>query len=182
MEPNERPQKVAVHVAQRIVQDVARDQLEPGDLLPPERVMLEKYQIGRGTLREALRLLEFQGMITLKPGPKGGRGLRSPDPSHLASSLLLLMQLRGAPFRAIVEVRTALEPVASMLAADRISRDELAELGASIEDMRADLNDTELFFASNKRFHDVIARASGNALLSYLVEAMLGIVDAQAVG
>src|SRR5258707_5101191 len=124
MEPNERPQKVAVHVAQRIVQDVARDQLEPGDLLPPERVMLEKYEIGRGTLREALRLLEFQGVITLKPGPKGGPVLCNPDPSHLASTLVLLMQLKRAPFRSIVEVRVALEPLMSFLATQAIGDDD----------------------------------------------------------
>ena len=151
-------------------------------MLPPERVMLERYEIGRGTLREALRLLEFQGVITLKPGPKGGPVVRSPDPSHLASSLLLLMQLKGAPFRAIVEVRTALEPVASMLATARISLEELAELNTSVEDMRANLNDTDIFYSANKRFHDVIAWSSGNALLGYLVEALLGIVDGTALG
>jgi GntR family transcriptional regulator, transcriptional repressor for pyruvate dehydrogenase complex len=133
MAQNERPQKVAIYLAQRIVHDIVREKLKASDLLQPEHVMLERYEIGRGTLREALRLLEFQGVITLKPGPKGGPVLRSPDPSHLASSLLLLMQLKGAPFRAIVEGRTA-----------RILPEELAELSTSVEDIRANLNDTDI--------------------------------------
>src|SRR6188472_727443 len=98
-------------IAQRIVRDIVRGEVSPGDLLPPERVMLEKYRIGRGTLREALRLLEFQGAIALKPGPGGGPILLDPDASHLASTIILLMQLQNASLRTIVEARTALEPV-----------------------------------------------------------------------
>src|SRR6476619_2287481 len=124
-----RPPKAALLVAQRIVQDALREGRKPGDLLAPERTMLEKYQTGRGTLREALRLLEFQGVIALKPGPRGGPVLQDPDASHLASTLVLLMQLKDAPFRSIVEVRTAMEPMISRLAAERMSEESLAELG-----------------------------------------------------
>jgi len=52
-------------VAQRIVRDIMRSGMSPRDLLPPERIMIETYETGRGTLREALRLLEFQGVISL---------------------------------------------------------------------------------------------------------------------
>ena len=99
-----RPPKAAMMVAQRIVRDSLRDGLKPGDLMSPERTMLEKYQTGRGTLREALRLLEFQGVIALKPGPRGGPVLQNPDASHLASTVVLLMQINEAPFRTIVEL------------------------------------------------------------------------------
>src|ERR1700710_1676577 len=90
---NNRPPKTAMRVAQRIVDDVVRGGATTGSSLPPERIMLETYEIGRGTLREALRLLEFQGVITLKPGPKGGPVLVRPDATHLATTLVLLMQL-----------------------------------------------------------------------------------------
>ena len=112
-----RAPKAAMIVAQHIIRDTTRAGLVAGDLLPPERAMLEKYQIGRGTLREALRLLEFQGVIVLKPGPKGGPILVDPDGSHLASTIILLMQLKQAPFGVIAEARTALEPMISRLAA-----------------------------------------------------------------
>src|SRR3954452_20083807 len=99
-----RPQKAALLVAQRIVQDAVRDNRKPGDLLLPERTMVQKDGAGRGTVREALRLLEARGVVSLRPAPRGGPVLRTPDGSRLASTVVLLMQLQAAPFRTIVEV------------------------------------------------------------------------------
>jgi GntR family transcriptional regulator, transcriptional repressor for pyruvate dehydrogenase complex len=177
-----RPQKAAMLVAQRIVQDAVREHRKPGDLLLPERTMVEKYGAGRGTVREALRLLEVQGVISLKPGPRGGPVLRTPDGSHLASTVVLLMQLQGAPFRAIVEVRGALEPMISSLAAQRITPESLDELSDTIDQMHRDMDDQESFLDANRRFHDVIAGSSGNPLFGYMIESLHGILDGTALG
>jgi GntR family transcriptional repressor for pyruvate dehydrogenase complex len=177
-----RPPKAALLVAQRIVRDVVRNGVRPGDLLPPERVMLETYETGRGTLREALRLLEFQGVIALKPGPGGGPILLNPAASHLASTLQLLMQLNQATYRSIVEVRTAVEPMIGQLAAERISAEALAQLQLTIDRMRDNLDDRDLFLESNKRFHDIIAWSSGNVLFAYIVDSLLGILDGTVIG
>jgi GntR family transcriptional repressor for pyruvate dehydrogenase complex len=177
-----RPQKTAILVAERIIRDTVRSGMKPGDLLPPERTMLEQYNTGRGTLREALRLLEFQGVIALKPGPGGGPVLLNPDASHLASTVVLLMELKAAPFRTIVEVRTALEPMISCLAAERMSEAALAELEQTIVQMSEHLDDEYLFLEANKRFHDIIAWSSGNALFGYIVDSLLGIMDGTLIG
>jgi GntR family transcriptional repressor for pyruvate dehydrogenase complex len=177
-----RPPKAAMLVAQRILRDVARAGLRPGDLLPPERAMLDTYETGRGTLREALRLLEFQGVIALKPGPGGGPILLNPASSHLASTLQLLMQLNQAPYRAVVEARLALEPVISRLAAERTGSDSLAELAGCVEQMRGNLDDRDWFRDCDKRFHGLIAWSSGNVLFAYLVDALLGILDGTVIG
>lgn len=177
-----RPPKAAMLVAQRIIRDVISAQLTPGDLLQPERTMLDRYQTGRGTLREALRLLEFQGVISLKPGPKGGPVLQEPSASHLASTLVLLLQLKEAPFRSIVEVRSAMEPMISRLAALRMSDEALAELRGTIQQMRDNLGHQDTFLEANKRFHDIIAWSSGNALFGYIVDSLLGIMDGTVIG
>jgi GntR family transcriptional regulator, transcriptional repressor for pyruvate dehydrogenase complex len=178
----QRPPKAAMLVAQRIVQDAVRDGLKPGDLLEPERTMLETYQTGRGTLREALRLLEFQGVISLKPGPRGGPVLQNPDATHLGSTLILLMQLQSAPYRNVAEVRSALEPMISSLAATRIPDESLVDLRGTVDQMRADLDDQYSFLDANKRFHDIIAWSSGNTLFGYIIESLLGIMDGAALG
>jgi DNA-binding FadR family transcriptional regulator len=144
--------------------------------------MLDKYETGRGTLREALRLLEFQGVLALKPGPRGGPVLLDPDASHLASTVVLLMQLKEAPFRTIVEVRSALEPMISGLAAARIDDESLGGLSGTIEQMRAHLDDQSVFLDANKRFHDIIAWSSGNALFGYMMDSLLGIMDGTIIG
>ena len=177
-----RPPKAAMLVAQRIVRDIGRAGLRPGDLLPPERAMLETYETGRGTLREALRLLEFQGVIALKPGPGGGPILMKPAAAHLAGTLQLLMHLNQAPYRMLIEARSALEPVLSRLAAERIGAEALAELAESVARMREQIDDQDAFRDSSRRFHDVIAWSSGNVLFAYVVDAVLGILDGTVIG
>ncbi|MBY6412595.1 FadR family transcriptional regulator [Rhodococcus sp. BP-252] len=177
-----RAPKAAMVIAQQIIRDTLRQGLTAGDLLPPEKAMLEKYQIGRGTLREALRLLEFQGVIALKPGPKGGPVLLDPDASHLASTVILLMQLKNAPFKAIAEARVAMEPMISRLAAERISDESLVQLGGTIDTMRESLDDQYVFLEANKQFHDIIAWSSGNPLFGYIVDSLLGIMDGTIIG
>jgi DNA-binding FadR family transcriptional regulator len=177
-----RPPKAAMLVAQRIVRDLISADLKPGDLLLPERTMLERYQTGRGTLREALRLLEFQGVISLKPGPKGGPVLQEPSATHLASTLVLLLQLKEAPFRSIVEVRSAMEPMISRLAAERMSDGALLQLSETIDQMREHLDNQDVFLEANKRFHDIIAWSSGNALFGYIIDSLLGIMDGTVIG
>lgn len=177
-----RPQKTAMLLAQRIVGDINRRGNTVGDRLPPERIMLEEYEVGRGTLRESLRFLELQGVISLKPGPGGGPVVQQPDASSLATSLTLLLQFGNAPFRTIAEARGGLEPMMAQLAAERMTEEQLADLKASVDTMHAHLDDQSVFLEENKRFHDVIAHGSGNAMFGYLVDALLGILDGSAIG
>jgi GntR family transcriptional repressor for pyruvate dehydrogenase complex len=180
--PGSSKQKAAVIVAKRIIAAVERERLGPGDKLPPERVMQEQYGVGRSTLREALRFLELQGVLTLKTGPGGGPVLRRPGSSHLATTLALTLQFKDAPFRVIVETRMALEPTMAGLAATRIEPAELQELLACNAVMSDPETRFDVFLAANQRWHDVIALASGNALLASILESLFGILDGTALG
>ncbi|HHX84910.1 MAG TPA: FadR family transcriptional regulator [Actinomycetales bacterium] len=177
-----RPKKTALLVAQQIVEGIARRGNRVGDRLPPEHLMLAEYGVGRGTLRESLRYLELQGVITLKPGPGGGPIVQRPDGSILAATLSLLLQFEDAPFSSIVEVRTALEPTMAALAAERIDDAGLALLRENVEATRADMADTDAFTAASERFHDIVAWGSGNAMFGYLFDAMSGLITGSVVG
>src|SRR5262245_42511900 len=128
-----RPKKTALLVAQRIVEDINSRGNRVGDRLPPEKAMLEDYDVGRGTLRESLRFLELQGVLTLKPGPSGGPIVQQPDSTALANSLSLLLQFQKAPFKTVIETRVALEPAMARQAAERMSEEDVQRLFGIID-------------------------------------------------
>ncbi|MGW0045115.1 FadR/GntR family transcriptional regulator [Rhodococcus sp. NPDC003348] len=177
-----RPQKTAMIIARRIVSEIDRRGLTSGDRLPSEKLMLEEYQVGRGTLREALRYLELSGAISLKPGPGGGPTVEKPDSGHLKNSLGLVLQFDGAPFSTIVEARAGLEPLMARLAAERITDAQRDLLAESVVKMGENLKDLDVFLETNKAFHEVIAWASGNVLFGYLIDAVDGIFEGVALG
>jgi GntR family transcriptional regulator, transcriptional repressor for pyruvate dehydrogenase complex len=172
-----RPKKTALILAQRIVKDIERQGLGPGDKLPAEKHMMESYRAGRGTLRESLRYLELQGVLSFKQGPGGGPIVEKPTADNLATTLTLLLQFEHAPYRVIVEARATLEPMVAQLAAERIGEQDLTRLEQSLTEMEADIDSTERYLAVNAAFHDTIAWASGNPLFGFLVEAMVGATD-----
>jgi DNA-binding FadR family transcriptional regulator len=174
--PN-KPRKTALLLARRIVRDIEQNNLVPGDRLPPERVMTETYQAGRGTLRESLRFLELEGVLSFKPGPGGGPVIESPDAANLATTLTLLLQFDHARYRVVSEARQAFEPVMAQLAAQRIQAKELAELEQTLIDMETDIGDVDAYLFNNRRFHEIIAWASGNSLFGFLVDVMVGAMD-----
>ncbi|CAN5636878.1 FadR/GntR family transcriptional regulator [soil metagenome] len=177
-----RSRKTALLIAQRIVDEITAKQLPPGAMLPAEKDMLARYEVGRGTLRESLRFLEMNGVITIKPGPGGGPAVCDPDSRDLAGSLGLFLQLHGTPFRAIVEVRQTMEPAIAALAATKVKPAHLDRLLASVEAMDANIDDEESFLAENERFHELVAWASGNPMFALLIASLHWITDGAFLG
>jgi GntR family transcriptional regulator, transcriptional repressor for pyruvate dehydrogenase complex len=178
-----RPQKTATLVAASIVDRITDGGLEPGDVLPPERILMDEYKVGRGTMREALRYLELQGVLTIKTGPKGGPVVASPDSRHLAATLALLMQFAGTNFRSVVEARQGLEPVTARLSAVHDADGETGRLLlGSVEAMEEHLADWDLFLDENRRFHDLVAWGSQNPIYGYLINSLHWITDGTVLG
>lgn len=179
-----RPVKSSFLLAETILNDIARQGLRPGDPLPTEKAMVEKYGLGRGTVREALRLLEYQGAVAIRQGINGGPVVQEPDSSHFASTVLFMLQMQRTPFESIVEVRLAVEPVICRLAAERIGEDALAELAFTIDEMKRHAGDIDdqVMNEMNSRFHNIIAWSSGNTLFRYLADSLLDIMNGAVVG
>lgn len=150
-----RKEKLANSIAESVLRDIRVQDLRTGDQLPKESEMLEQYGVGRGTLREAMRVLEMCGLISLKPGPRGGPVVESVNPEDFARMTSLFLQFANVTYRQVVEARLILEPVAARLAAERqkgsAAADELvrlAESGSSTKDDDAYLHVTADFHAS----------------------------------
>lgn len=169
--------KAAIVLAQAIAREIHRRGLGAGDKLLGEQKMVDRYGVARGSLREALRYLELQGVLRIKSGPGGGPVIQVPDGRHFASTLALMLQFVGARFRAIVETRWVVEPGIAALAAERASATDIAALRDCLAAMREALADPRRFAEENRRFHDLLAYASGNPLFRFLVPALHWISD-----
>jgi GntR family transcriptional repressor for pyruvate dehydrogenase complex len=177
-----RPKKTAILLAQRIVGEIADRHLEPGTPLPPEREMIERYEVARGSLREALRFLEIQGVLTIKTGPNGGPIVRRPDSKNLASVLAMMLQLEHAQFNEILEARQVMEPALAGLAAERMSDEQIEELHESVVRMRNAIEDADAFLDENQNFHALIAEAAGNHVFALFISSLNWISDASVLG
>ncbi|HEX2849369.1 MAG TPA: FCD domain-containing protein [Acidimicrobiales bacterium] len=163
--PQRRTEKISEIVAREIVHDMRS--MAPGAKLPSEAAMLEKYRVGRASLREALRLLEVQGLIVIRPGPGGGPVVAAVDSRHFARMASLYFHLSGATYRDLAEARLVMEPVMARLAAERQDPDDLAKLERFIQETPDSTNQPE-YFRHSTEFHAVLSGMSGNPVLDLM--------------
>jgi GntR family transcriptional repressor for pyruvate dehydrogenase complex len=177
-----RPQKTAMLLAQRIVGEITDRGLGTGAPLLSEKDMLEEYGVARGTLREALRFLEIQGVISIKTGPGGGPIVAEASSRPLASMIALLLQRTDAPFRSVVEAREVLEPALAAMAATRVSAAQLEQLQDCVQVMRDNLSSADHFLHENERFHAIVAEAADNHVFEFVIGSLKKITDATRLG
>ena len=156
-------------IVQQIEALLEKGDLKPGDQLPPERQLADRFQVSRASVREALRTLELLGIVESRAG--GGTFVRQTAPDDLARPLQSLMA-RGHSLADIIEFRGLIEPAIAALAAERITQAQLDELTETfaIQERRVAAN--EPYAEEDARFHEVIGEASRNELLT----TMLGVV------
>ncbi|MCF7550787.1 FadR/GntR family transcriptional regulator [Pseudonocardia sp. WMMC193] len=123
-------------LADRLRRQILGHGMQPGDPLPAEAALIEEHGFSRGTVREALRLLEADGLIEIRRGPNGGIRVARPDLSQVTRSLALLLTLSGTSMRTFSEFRLLIEPAAAAAAARSATEEQrgwllsLAESGA----------------------------------------------------
>ena len=175
-----RGKKVAEAVAQDIVRKIGAERLPPGTPLPPEAQMLEEYGVGRGSLREALRILEVHGLIVLKPGPKGGPIVTGVSPVAFGQMATLYFQAQQMTFRELVEARLVMEPVMARLAAERRDPGKSTKLREIAENTQT--VDEVNYLTSTGDFHQLVASMSGNGILNLFGGALSEIFRAKVSG
>jgi GntR family transcriptional regulator, transcriptional repressor for pyruvate dehydrogenase complex len=162
-------------VLDRIEEQIRAGQLSVGDRLPPERDLAVMLGVSRAAIREALRVLEAQGVL-LKPqvgtGPESGSIIADTPGAGLARLLRLHVALANFPLDDVVEARVILERASARLAAASASEDDLAPMRALLEQMDDPQLPRERFNDLDTDFHVAIARAGGNRLVADLTGAM----------
>ncbi|MGX7732073.1 FadR/GntR family transcriptional regulator [Rhodococcus sp. 2H158] len=173
-----RSPKASEVTATRIVNDIVEQKLQVGDRLPGEAEMLSAYAVSRETLREALRILEVQGMIAIKRGPGGGPIVSALNAYYLARTATMYFMLAGATYNELFEAWEVLEPPMSAKVA-RLSDSQMKKEAFAAAERAAEMSsdEAELLTAVND-FHAVIAQLSGSRVLMLLTQAVNHIVVA----
>lgn len=170
--PRKGKEKGALKIAREIVRHIHEDRIPPGQKYLSEAEAIAKYHVARGTLREALRYLQIQGVIEIRPGPNGGHFVAYPRWENLASSIALLLQFSNATVESLIEARSAIEPGMAALAAQNATPGDIAEMDALLAEMKAKLGDYDAYYDLYMEFWDLMALTSRNALFVFLSPAL----------
>ena len=164
-------------LAERLKQEILSDGYRPGASLPTERELVSTTGLSRGSVREALRILEAQGLVNTRAGRYGGTTVTQPTNDQLAGHINLYIKGRSVTLSALVEVRLALEPMVAALAATRRTEADLAKLRGIAERIKwAADNDLNAFLEENVNWHEAIAAASHNDLLFAFATSVSGLM------
>jgi GntR family transcriptional repressor for pyruvate dehydrogenase complex len=170
--PVARQQKLSVLVANRILSMINSGELKTGDQLPPERVLCDKFEVGRTSLREALAALEFVGMIDSRQGR--GTIVQSIDVAADTTYQAMELLLKDESPKDILEARKAVEADTAALAAMRANDQDLVTMENTIKEMDIHLKREKVFsMESDRQFHLTIAKASHNTILYRLARMVL---------
>lgn len=159
-------------MARKIVSDIQKRSLRPGTKLDPEHVMVQKFGVARATVREALRFLELQGTLRIKAGPGGGPVVSVPGVDHLTSAISLQLQFANATFEAVLDARRSIYPTLVAEAAEKANHQDLVALRLSVDRLDKASEDSEATEDEARRFYELVAIASKNLVLGFLVNSL----------
>lgn len=146
---------------------ITSGQLEPGDRLPPERKLAEKLGVGRSHVREALRKLEFYGI--LRTLPQSGTVVAGLGISALEGLITDVLKMENSDFTSLVETRVLLETNAASLAAQRRSSEDIVNMQQALAAYEKKVQRGEQAVEEDLMFHLKIAEASENSVLKSLM-------------
>ena len=176
------PARMPVLLAEAIADGIVGRGLRPGDRLATEAEMIAEYEVGRATLREALRVLEAQGVIEIRVGAGGGPFVARPDAGRLARLLSLQLRLSDVTLREVLDARLIIEPALAGQAARHRQDGHVRALRRSQQALESAPRGGAGFLRANEEFHTLIADASGNRPLAALWSALAAVADGHEAG
>lgn len=169
LEPIDTQERLYVRVARRISDLLSSGEVSPGDKLPSERDLAEMLKVSRPSVREAMIALEVSGLIEVRTGS----GIYVADKTRQQPAVVADEGI--GPFE-ILEMRLLIEPEACALAAERISDDQLQQLGNIYDEMRRTSGTIEME-TSDSQFHKLIAEATENTAIARTVSWLWALRD-----
>lgn len=170
LSPMEVP-KASDVLANELRERILSGEYPEGTPLPPERELVVQTRMSRTTVREALRVLEAQGLVHIKAGRAGGAFVQQPGEESVATTLDMLIRGRQIRLAAVHETREAIEPSCARLAALHRTPGDLRRLEAANEAIAAS-GSLEGFLQANVDWHVGVAMAGHNEILTGIMMAL----------
>ncbi len=171
--------KTSEVIARRIFTDIVGRGLRAGQQLKSEAAMLQEYGVGRVSLREAIRLLEVQGLVKIKAGPRGGPVVGDLDPSYLGQTLSIHFGMADVTYDELCEYVEFASPYMAEMAARRTSTSKAKEvLGPFLQKPGAaeDYSDPVEAAEQELAFHPLVYSLSGNRVMALVCNAIEGLI------
>ncbi|MBI4321148.1 MAG: FadR family transcriptional regulator [Chloroflexi bacterium] len=173
-----RNNRVYEGVVTQIEQLIAEGRLLPGDKLPPEREIADRFGVGRNSVREAIRKLELLGLVVCRQG--GGTFVTEATIDNVAAPLVSILVHNPALCSEVLDFRRAFEPQIAALAAQRATERDIARIQELTEDfekyVRAPSGPTTIQIENDSQFHYAIACASQNGLVVRVMSAVMDLL------
>lgn len=170
LSPMEVP-KASDVLANELRERILTGEFPEGTPLPPERELVRQTGMGRTTVREALRILQVQGLLRMRSGRAGGAFVQQPGNESVANSLELLIRGRQVRLASVHETREAIEPFCARLAAQHRTAEDLERLEAANKALAAG-GSLAAFLQANVDWHVGVARAGHNEILTGIMTAL----------
>lgn len=154
-------------IIRQIRELITSRQLNPGDRLPPERKLAKKLGVGRANVRDAIKKLEFYGI--LKTVPQSGTIVAGIGIAALEGLITDVLKLENSDFTDLVETRIILEVESARLAAERRTEENIKDIRAALNAYECKLEDGQQGVEEDLLFHVKIAEASKNTVLKSLM-------------
>lgn len=176
-----RQPRLAEMVAGILRDRIVRGELEDGALLPRQEDLLTEFNVSKPSLREALRILEAEGLINVRRGNQGGAVVHVPTADNAAYMIGLVLKFRSVPIADIAEAIKRIEPVCAGLCAAREDRgtEVLPALRRIHDDIVDNIDDAVAFTRLSRHFHEELVARCGNETLILIVGALERLWSAQ---
>ena len=168
-----------VQVAQAIKNWVVEQGLQAGDRLPGEAELIERFGMAKGTIREAMRVLEAQGLIKTRTGPGGGSFVHEVNRQRAKALLGNYFYFKDLTIGDIYQLRLTLEPELAATLAGKLSEDALGQLEETIAEYSEPaktLNEEREQHVASLRFHAILAEQAKNPLMGFVIDFMVNLL------
>jgi GntR family transcriptional repressor for pyruvate dehydrogenase complex len=169
-----RQPRVAELVASRLRDDILSGRLKEGDVLPSQESLLEEFGVSPPAVREAIHLLETDGLVSVRRGNVGGAVVHLPSAQRTALVIGMVLQSRESTPADVSGALMHLEPICAGLCADREDRltEVIPHLEAEIDVQEAQFDDTDRYVSNARRFHEALVARCGNEPMILLIGSL----------